>query len=120
MRYSSCMTGAFAIALAFSSSVLAAQAEMIAGRIVGVTDGDTLRVYHEGKLLRVRLYGIDCPEMKQAGGKEARALARRLAYGRVLLIYIPSRIGRSYRKSIENPLFQHGPVLRGKIKMVNE
>ena len=34
---------------------------------------------------------------------------------RFLLIYIPSRIGRSYRKNIENPLFQHGPVLRGEV-----
>ncbi|MDP6279932.1 MAG: thermonuclease family protein, partial [Nitrospinota bacterium] len=34
----------------------------------------------------MRLYGVDCPELKQAGGREARALVRRLAFGRVLLI----------------------------------
>jgi hypothetical protein len=33
-----------------------------------------------------------------------------------LLIFIPSRVGRSYRKSIENPLVQLGPVWRGKVK----
>jgi hypothetical protein len=35
---------------------------------------------------------------------------------RFLLIFIPSRVGRSYRKSIENPLVQLGPVWRGKVK----
>jgi micrococcal nuclease len=36
----------------------------------------------EGEALR----RVDCPELKQAGGKEARALVPRLAFGRVLLI----------------------------------
>ena len=77
--------GLFAAAL-LSILTTTAQAEPLAGRIVGVHDGDTLRVNHEGKSLRVRLYGVDCPELKQPGGIEARALARRLAFGRVLLI----------------------------------
>jgi endonuclease YncB( thermonuclease family) len=52
-----------------------------------VVDGDTLRVSRkEGGTLKVRLYGIDCPEKKQRYGKEARQLAQRLAYGRVVLI----------------------------------
>jgi hypothetical protein len=36
---------------------------------------------------------------------------------RFLLIFIPSRVGRSYRKSIENPLIQLGPVWRGKVSI---
>ena len=35
--------------------------------------------------MKVRLYGVDCPEIKQSGGKADRALVRRLAFGRVLL-----------------------------------
>jgi micrococcal nuclease len=61
-------------------------AETFAGRVVGVIDGDTIRVAHDLKSVMVRLYGVDCPEIKQAGGKAARALVRRLAFGRVLLI----------------------------------
>jgi micrococcal nuclease len=64
----------------------AALAEQFSGRVVGVIDGDTIRVKHNLKSVKVRLYGVDCPEIKQAGGKAARALVRRLAFGRVLLI----------------------------------
>jgi micrococcal nuclease len=56
------------------------------GRVAGVIDGDTIRVTHDLKSVKVRLYGVDCPDIKQVGGKAARALVRRLAFGRVLLI----------------------------------
>ena len=69
------------IALVFPASALAG----ITGT-ASVIDGDTIRVTHDLKSVKVRLYGIDCPEIKQAGGKEARALIRRLAFGRVLLV----------------------------------
>jgi micrococcal nuclease len=36
------------------------------GQVVGVLDGDSMEVLHNGKAQRVRLYGIDCPEKGQA------------------------------------------------------
>ncbi len=38
------------------------------GRVVGVSDGDTITVLHNGKGERIRLHGIDCPEKRQALG----------------------------------------------------
>ncbi|SMO96231.1 thermonuclease family protein [Paracoccus laeviglucosivorans] len=35
-------------------------------------DGDTLRLDSPGKNLRLRLWGIQAPEIKEAGGAEAR------------------------------------------------
>jgi len=32
------------------------------GKVVGVSDGDTITVMHHGTGERIRLYGIDCPE----------------------------------------------------------
>lgn len=32
------------------------------GKVVGVSDGDTITVMHDGKAEKIRLYGIDCPE----------------------------------------------------------
>jgi len=63
-----------------------AQPEEMVGRVVDVHDGDSLRLNYEGVSLRIRLYGVDCPELLQLGGAEARALTQQLAYGRVLVV----------------------------------
>jgi micrococcal nuclease len=39
---------------------------------VGVIDGDSIRVMHDGKAEQVRLNGIDCPEKKQPFGTRAK------------------------------------------------
>ncbi len=38
---------------------------------VQVTDGDTFHAINKDQKIKVRLYGIDCPEKKQDFGKEA-------------------------------------------------
>lgn len=43
-----------------------------------IYDGDTLRVEREGQELKIRLCGIDAPEIKQAGGIESRDYLRSL------------------------------------------
>ena len=52
------------------------------GLVVAVPDGDSLVVVIEGRERRVRLEGIDCPELGQEFGHEARDFARDLAQGR--------------------------------------
>lgn len=42
------------------------------GQVVGVIDGDTIDVLHNGQSERVRLKGIDCPEKGQAYGTKAK------------------------------------------------
>jgi endonuclease YncB( thermonuclease family) len=51
------------------------------GRVVSVADGDSLSVFAgvEGKK-SIRLYGIDCPELRQKGGGDARTFTRSLAF----------------------------------------
>jgi endonuclease YncB( thermonuclease family) len=50
------------------------------GRVVSVADGDTLSVLgNNARVLKVRLYGIDCPESAQPGGEGAAAFARETA-----------------------------------------
>lgn len=45
------------------------------GEVVYVVDGDTLDVLRGGDRERVRLFGIDCPELKQSYGDKARRFA---------------------------------------------
>jgi len=46
------------------------------GKVVGVSDGDTITVTHDGKGEKIRLYGIDCPEKRQAFGKRAKLIVQ--------------------------------------------
>lgn len=35
------------------------------GKVIGVTDGDTITVLHDRTPVKIRLHGIDCPESGQ-------------------------------------------------------
>ncbi|MCK9459785.1 MAG: thermonuclease family protein [Proteobacteria bacterium] len=61
------------------------------GEVVAVLDGDTVDVMHEGRAVRVRLAGIDCPEKKQPFGKKAKRRASELAFGRVVRVSSETR-----------------------------
>ena len=75
-----------AIALALLALVASGTAVFAAelnGRIVGVRDGDTVDLLTTADIeVRVRLAGIDAPEMGQAFGKAAKQALANLAYHR--------------------------------------
>jgi endonuclease YncB( thermonuclease family) len=69
--------------LVLAASGAAAIAAELNGRIVGVGDGDTVDLLTaDGVRVRVRLAGIDAPEMGQAFGKAAKQALAKLAYNR--------------------------------------
>jgi micrococcal nuclease len=59
-----------------------ATASDFTGSVVGVIDGDTIDVLHNGQAERIRLNGIDCPERGQAFGKKAKQFTSSLVYGK--------------------------------------
>ena len=50
----------------------------IEGKVIKIYDCDTLNIIHKGKKERVRLFGIDSPELKQDFGIESRNNLRKL------------------------------------------
>ena len=61
----------------------AVAAETFDGKVVGVSDGDTVTVWRNGHdQVRIRLSGIDAPELHQAFGQQAKGLMSRLVFGR--------------------------------------
>ena len=56
------------------------------GEVVGITDGDTITVLNSKTLkdVKIRLYGIDCPEGGQAFSKRARQFTSKMVYGKVV------------------------------------
>ena len=50
----------------------AAHAEILTGRVVGISDGDTITVLVERQQIKIRLADIDAPESRQAFGTRAK------------------------------------------------
>jgi len=75
---------------------LLAYADQFTGKVVGISDGDTISVLREGKAVKVRLYGVDAPEQAQAFGTKARQLTGELAFQRevIVVIHATDRYGR--------------------------
>ena len=58
-----------------------------AGRVVGITDGDTIRVLQAGKQVDIRLAAIDCPEMDQPYGPTAKKFTAGLVEDKIVRIW---------------------------------
>ena len=71
-------------------------AEQFTGKVVGISDGDTISVLREGKAVKVRLYGVDAPEKAQAFGTKARQFTGDLVFQQTVTVAIRSmdRYGR--------------------------
>lgn len=53
------------------------------GKVVGVSDGDTITVLDADKIQnKIRLYGIDCPEKHQAFGQKAKQFTSDMVFGK--------------------------------------
>lgn len=71
------------------------------GKVVGITDGDTVTVLTStNEQVKIRIYGIDCPEKKQAFGTKARAFLASLIFGQVVTVrpYNKDLYGRTIAK----------------------
>ena len=73
------------LTLALTSTALA---EEFTGKVVSVSQGDILTLLHKGKPERVRLHGIDCPERRQAFGKEAKRFTSSFIYGKTVVVRV--------------------------------
>ncbi|MGI9459091.1 MAG: thermonuclease family protein [Pirellulales bacterium] len=58
----------------------------IVGKVVGVHDGDTLTLRTEDETLKVRLSGIDTPELGQPFGNNAKQALSGMAFGKSVTI----------------------------------
>jgi endonuclease YncB( thermonuclease family) len=58
------------------------------GLVVGVSDGDRIMVLHKGKGEKIRLYGIDAPDIGQAFGEKAKKFTFDAVYGKTVNVEI--------------------------------
>lgn len=82
------LVGLLAAALARQQGTGAATLQ---GTVVSISDGDTLTLLAGRKQVRVRLFGIDCPEKGQPWGDRARHFTGGLAHGHVIRVKVRDR-----------------------------
>ena len=61
------------------------------GKCVSVSDGDTIKVMHDGKARKIRLFGVDCPERNQDFGNSAKQFTSSMVFGKVVTVQIVDR-----------------------------
>src|SRR4051795_3421063 len=71
--------------VAVAATLLAAD---FTGKVVAITDGDTIKVMHDGVAEKIRLWGIDCPESKQPFGTRAKQFTGDLAFGKEVQVHV--------------------------------
>jgi endonuclease YncB( thermonuclease family) len=89
-------------AFLFSTPSIAATLQ---GRVVAVTDGDTVKVLDASHTeWKIRLMGIDAPEKKQAFGNKSKSNLSDLVYGKTVTVEYSKKdkYGRTVGKIIVN------------------
>ena len=90
-----------------------AQDTTFCGKTVGVSDGDTIKVMHNGCAEKIRLNGIDCPEMKQAFGKKAKKKTASLCFKKTVTVV--SHGQDRYGRTIGDITLPHGRNLNAEL-----
>ena len=88
-------------------------AEEFAGKVVGVSDGDTITVLRNRTPIKVRLHGIDCPEIGQDFGSRAKAFTSELVFGQVVKV-VPWDTDR-YGRTVADVILADGRILNHEL-----
>jgi micrococcal nuclease len=87
--------------------------EDFVGKVVGIADGDTISVMHDGKAEKVRLNGIDAPEKGQPFTNRAKQFVSELAFGRE--VRVETKGQDRYGRSIGELFLPDGRILNHEI-----
>jgi micrococcal nuclease len=87
-----CAVGSCFLGCAPAPPPPAASANEWSARVVGISDGDTITVLKGPRQqVKLRLFGIDCPESAQAFGSRAKQLTSELAAGKIVKVIVKDR-----------------------------
>ena len=89
----------FIFCLFFCCFLCAKKYDLHYGIVQSVIDGDTLKVktYKNNKIIKVRLFAIDCPEIRQDLGYEAKKFTESLVLNKNIRIV---EMGKSYKRIV--------------------
>lgn len=106
---------AFLLLTLLLASVCPAFAQTLTGRVIGVSDGDTIKVLTPAKQqIRVRLNGVDAPESRQAYGTRAKQFTSAMVFGKDVSVQTTDtdRYGRTVANVSVNGLSLNQELVR--------
>lgn len=94
----------FMICLIFISLPVYADSSSFQAGCVGVSDGDTIKVLRNNSEIKIRLEGIDCPELHQAFSRKAKQFTSAMVFGKTVTINVKTtdKYGRTVARVIIN------------------
>ncbi len=88
-------------------------ADDFSGKVVGISDGDTITVLRDRTPVKIRLSGIDCPETGQDFGRRAKSLTSGLAFGKVVTVH--TRGKDRYGRTVADVILPDGRILNHEL-----
>src|SRR5262245_31352735 len=88
-------------------------AEDFKGRVVGVSDGDTITVVQQGPGERIRLHGIDAPERRQPLSNRGKQFVSDLCYHKEVKVEVKGQ--DRYQRTIAEVILPDGRILNYEI-----
>src|SRR5213596_3109819 len=85
------------------------------GRVVGISDGDTIKVMHNGKAEKIRLHGIDCPEKGQPYGTKAKQFTSQLVFGKEVIVKDYGLDNNRYKRTLGEIVLHDGRVVNEEL-----
>jgi len=73
------------------NSLAPAKGNTFVGKCVGVLDGDTIYIDHDGQIEKADLWGIDCPELGQPYGLQARQYTTSRVLNQPVRVHVKGR-----------------------------
>jgi endonuclease YncB( thermonuclease family) len=98
---------AFALVILTRAAVPAA--DDFIGKVVGVSDGDTITVLRDRTPVKVRLNAIDCPESGQDFGNRAKIATSELSFGKIVTVRL--RGNDRYGRTVADVMLPDGQSL---------
>jgi endonuclease YncB( thermonuclease family) len=83
-------------------------------KVIGISDGDTIKILKDGKEVKVRLAGIDCPEKGQPFGTKAKTFTSEKAFGKNVKLNIVTPADR-YGRMVADVILPDGTVLSAEL-----
>lgn len=94
---------------AFQITEIRETQKSFSGVVTKISDGDTIKIQSNNKIIKVRLTEVDCPEKAQAYGLEASAFVRKLILHQTVTVKIKGR--DRYKRILGEVIFPDGRSL---------